>query len=54
MDTHLLDDLDQVLQHLLPTSLVGDDGSGQVAKDVGTHGLDGVQVSTGKQECRVF
>ena len=42
--TDLLDDLDKVLEHLLSATLVGDDGCGQVAKDVGTHGLNGIQV----------
>ena len=47
--TDLLDDLDQVLEHLLPAPLVGDDSCGQVAKDVGAHGLNGIQVPGSKQ-----
>ena len=40
----LLDNLDQVLHHISPCALVGDNSGGQVSEDPWTGGLDCVQV----------
>lgn len=49
---YLLDDLDQILQDLpaFADVLVGDDGCGQVAEHVWTHGLNGVEVPGREQK----
>lgn len=44
MTPDLLDDLDQVLEDIPSADLVGDHSSGQVAEDVGAHGLYRIQV----------
>ena len=42
--SYLLNNLYQILQNFLSTPFVSDDRSSQIAQNVWTHGLDGVQV----------